>query len=69
MDKGGLNMIAGVPWWVYMMIIFIFFSGYMAFKAMRAEKKLEHQFIEQEGQVYMDRLEEARKLRRQRQQQ
>lgn len=69
MDKGGLNMIVGVPWWVYMMIIFIFFSGYMAFKAMRAERKLEHQFIEQEGQVYMDRLEEARKLRQQRQQQ
>jgi len=36
---------------------------------MRAERKLEHQFIEQEGQVYMDRLEEARKLKQQRQQQ
>ncbi|MFC4559145.1 sporulation YhaL family protein [Virgibacillus kekensis] len=54
-------MIAGVPWWVFMMIIFIFISGYMAFRAMRAERQLEQQFIEREGRVYMDRLEEERR--------
>ncbi|WP_425509528.1 sporulation YhaL family protein [Virgibacillus ihumii] len=53
-------MILGVPWWVFLMIIFIFLSGYMAFRAMRAERELEHQFIEKEGKVYMDRLEELR---------
>lgn len=35
---------------------------------MRAERKLEHQFIEQEGQVYMDRLEEERRLKQQQRQ-
>nr|WP_139343366.1 sporulation YhaL family protein [Virgibacillus siamensis] len=50
----------GVPWWVFLMIIFIFISGYMAFRAMRAERELEYQFIEKEGKVYMDRLEELR---------
>ncbi|WP_077324977.1 sporulation YhaL family protein [Virgibacillus siamensis] len=53
-------MILGVPWWVFLMIIFIFISGYMAFRAMRAERELEYQFIEKEGKVYMDRLEELR---------
>lgn len=33
------------------------FSGYMAFRAMRAEKKLEQQFIEQEGSIYIERME------------
>ncbi len=57
-------MIAEVmPWWVLMIIVFIFFSGYMSYRAMRAERKLEQQFIEQEGQIYMNRLEEARRLK------
>lgn len=59
--QGGLFVIAGVPWWVFMIIIFIFLSGYMAFRAMRAERKLEQQFIEKEGNVYMERMEEERK--------
>ncbi|MRH44122.1 SigE-dependent sporulation protein [Aquibacillus halophilus] len=53
-------MILGIPWWVYMFILFIFFSGYMSFRALVAEKKLEKQFIEREGKVYMDRIEEKR---------
>lgn len=56
-------MIAGVPWWVFMLIVFIFLSGYMAFRAMRAEKKLEQQFIEKEGNVYLERIEAERKKR------
>ncbi|MFB4167079.1 sporulation YhaL family protein [Virgibacillus sp. JSM 102003] len=61
-------MIVGVPWWVFMMIIFIFLSGYMAFRAIRAEKQLEHQFIEREGKVYMERMEEERKHKQEREQ-
>lgn len=56
-------MIVGVPWWVFAMIILIFISGYMAFRAMQAERKLEQQFIEREGRIYMDRMEEERELR------
>ena len=56
-------MIAGVPWWVFAMIVFIFFSGYMAFRAMYAEKKLDQQYIEQEGKIYMDRIEAERQLK------
>jgi len=56
-------MFASIPWWVYVMIGFIFFSGYMAFRAMKAEYELEQQFIEKEGKVYIDRINEARKKR------
>lgn len=57
-------MIAGLPWWVYMMILFIFLSGYMAFRAMRAERELDDHYIEHEGRVYMDRIEEEKERRR-----
>lgn len=56
-------MIASIPWWVFMMILFIFFSGFMAFRAMRAEKKLEQQFIEREGNVYIERMREEQRKR------
>lgn len=63
-------MIGGVPLWVFIVILLIFLSGYMAFRAMHAERKLDQQFIEKEGQVYMERLEEAKqkKATRERQQ-
>lgn len=57
-------MIAGLPWWIYMMILFIFLSGYMAFRAMRAERKLDDHYIEHEGRVYMDRIVEEKERRR-----
>lgn len=57
-------MILGVPWWVFITILLIFLSGYMAFRAMRAEQKLEQQFIEEEGQKYINRMEEERQSRK-----
>ncbi|MDC3417279.1 sporulation YhaL family protein [Aquibacillus sp. 3ASR75-54] len=54
----------GVPWWVYMFIFFIFFSGYMSFRAMLAERKLEQQFIESQGKVYMERIEQEREKKK-----
>lgn len=53
-------MIAGLPWWIYILIFFIFLSGYMALKAMRAERALEQQYIEREGKIYIDRMEAER---------
>lgn len=51
------------PWWVPVVILFIIFSGYMAFRAMQAEKRLEQHYIEQEGHVYMERLKQERARR------
>ncbi len=52
-----------IPSWAYLIIAFIIFSGYMFFRAMRAEKLLEQQYIEREGQVYMERIRQE-KLRK-----
>ena len=64
MDKGAKFVILGVPWWVFITILLIFLSGYMAFRAMRAEQKLEQQFIEEEGQKYIERMEKERQNRK-----
>ncbi|RYG72862.1 SigE-dependent sporulation protein [Lentibacillus lipolyticus] len=61
-------MILGLPWWVFMMILFIFLSGYMAFRAMRAERKLEKHYIEQEGKIYIDRIRREREQRQEQKQ-
>lgn len=57
-------MILQLPWWIYLIMMFICISGFMSFRAMRAEKRLEQQYIEQEGQIYMERMKQE-KLRRQ----
>lgn len=56
-------MIIGIPWWVFLCIVSIFFSGYMGVRAMQAEKELEKQFIEREGKVYLERMETERTMR------
>lgn len=56
-------MLFGIPIWVFFCIIFIFLSGYMALRAMKAEHHLEQQFIEREGQIYLTRIEEEKERR------
>lgn len=36
----------------------------MSFRALMAEKKLEKQYIETQGQIYMDRMEQERSKRK-----
>ncbi|WP_082234720.1 sporulation YhaL family protein [Halobacillus massiliensis] len=56
-------MVLGLPVWVFMCILLIFVSGYMAYRAMKAERKIEQQFIEREGRVYISRMEEEKDRR------
>jgi len=58
-------MVFNIPWWVLLMILFICFSGYMAFRAMRAERRLEQQFIEREGEIFIERMKQEKARRRQ----
>lgn len=57
----GINL----PWWVLLVILLILLSGYMAFRAMRAEYKLEQKFIEKEGEVYIERMKNEQRRRQQ----
>ncbi|WP_226576709.1 sporulation YhaL family protein [Halobacillus litoralis] len=56
-------MLFGLPIWVFLCIVFIFVSGYMAFRAMKAEHTLEQEYIEREGQVYLKRMEQEKERR------
>lgn len=53
-----------LPWYIYACIIGILVSGYMAFRTAREEKMVDHEFIEKEGQVFLDRIEQERQKKR-----
>lgn len=53
-----------LPWWIYACIIGILVSGYMAYKTSLQDKMVDEEFIEKEGQVYLDRIEQERQKKR-----
>jgi len=53
-------VIAGIPLWIIALVLLIIFSGYMALRAIREDYKLEQEYIEREGKVYMDRIQQAK---------
>ncbi|WP_368658565.1 sporulation YhaL family protein [Metabacillus halosaccharovorans] len=53
-----------LPWWIYLCVIGILVSGYMAFKTSRQDKMIDEDFIEKEGQVYLDRIEQERQKKK-----
>ncbi|WEG15034.1 sporulation YhaL family protein [Pullulanibacillus sp. KACC 23026] len=52
-----------LPWWMYFVIAGILFSGYQFIKANQEDRQADQAFIEEQGQVYMERIEKARKKR------
>lgn len=52
-----------IPWWIYFILAGVIFSGYMMMKTMKEDYDVEQEFIEQEGQVYIDRIQQERKRR------
>jgi len=61
--QGGMKMFSDTPGWVFLMMLLIFLSGYMAFRAMQSDKQSEKRLIEQEGEIYMDRMEREKERR------
>lgn len=52
-----------IPLWIYAVVAGILFSAFMTIKTSRADKKVDEEFIEQEGQVYIQRMEKERELK------
>ncbi|MED1561056.1 hypothetical protein AJ85_07175 [Alkalihalobacillus alcalophilus ATCC 27647 = CGMCC 1.3604] len=52
------------PWWIFLVIFGILFSAYMSMKYSLEERHVEHEFIEKEGQIYLERIEEEREKRK-----
>jgi len=58
--KGGEDRVMTLPVWVYVVVAGIILSAIMAVKTSRDEKKVDEEFIEKEGQVYIKRMERER---------
>ncbi|HWO98786.1 MAG TPA: sporulation YhaL family protein [Bacillus sp. (in: firmicutes)] len=54
-----------LPFWVYLVVMGIFFSGFMAIRTGQKEREIDDMYIEKEGQVYMQRMELEREKRKQ----
>ncbi|WP_453990623.1 sporulation YhaL family protein [Bacillus nitroreducens] len=53
-----------VPWFVYVALFGVLFSAYMVIRTTREERKIEDSYIEQEGNVYIERMNDERERRR-----
>lgn len=58
-----LYRIESVPWWVYLLVAGILFSGYQAFSISKEDKEVDDEWLEKQGNVYMKRMK-AEKERR-----
>ncbi|WP_082193306.1 sporulation YhaL family protein [Bacillus rubiinfantis] len=52
-----------IPIWIYFVMAGIIISAFMAIKTGREERLMEMENIEQEGEIYMKRLEQEKGLR------
>jgi hypothetical protein len=57
-------MLFTTPWWIYLALVGIVFSAYMIVRTSKEEKQVEDSFIEREGQVYIDRINHEKELRK-----
>jgi len=53
-------MIYSVPWWVYLAFAGVIFSAYMIIRTSKEERQIDEDFIEREGQVYIERMHAER---------
>ncbi|WLR51470.1 sporulation YhaL family protein [Bacillus tianshenii] len=52
-----------LPWWIYLVTAGIAFSGFMTIKTKKEDEHIDMQFIEQEGEVYIRRMEQEKERR------
>lgn len=52
-----------MSWFIFLLIVGICFSGYMTVRTAKDEREKEDVIIEQEGKLYMERLEKEKEKR------
>jgi|APAga8741244001_1050109.scaffolds.fasta_scaffold64364_1 heme/copper-type cytochrome/quinol oxidase subunit 3 len=62
--QGRRDKMISLPFWIYIVVAGIFFSGFMAIRAARKDHEQEQGFIAQEGEAYMERLKEEKERRK-----
>lgn len=45
-----------LPWWIYLILAGIVFSGYMTIRTTKEDKEVDQSFIEHEGEIYIERM-------------
>ncbi|HHY74446.1 MAG TPA: SigE-dependent sporulation protein [Bacillus bacterium] len=53
-----------LPWWIYLVLAGIIFSAFMMVKTAKEEQDVDMEFIEKEGEIYIQRMEEERARRK-----
>lgn len=53
-----------LPIWLYIVIAGVFFSAFIAIRTAREESEYEKEWIEREGEVYMERMQEEKERRK-----
>ena len=62
---GGItSFLATFPVWGYFIIAGIIFSGYKVIEGVLEDRRVDNDHIEREGQVFIERMEEERKRRK-----
>ncbi|WP_209122784.1 sporulation YhaL family protein [Alkalihalobacillus sp. BA299] len=64
LDFSSVVLLNADPWWMYFVVLGILVSAYYFMKYSIEDKKIDEEFIEKEGQVFMERIEEDRAKRR-----
>ncbi|MED1864680.1 sporulation YhaL family protein [Fictibacillus nanhaiensis] len=54
------NFFTMTPWWMYFVLCGIIYSGYRIVTLFQEDREIEQRVIEEEGRVYMERIERAK---------
>lgn len=54
-----------LPIWLYFVIAGVFISAFMAIKTAREDREYEREWIEKEGEIYIERMYEEKERRKQ----
>lgn len=54
-----------LPIWIYFVIVGVFVSAFMTIKTAREEQAKEREWIEKEGEVYLERIKKEKERRKQ----
>ncbi|WP_257008310.1 sporulation YhaL family protein [Bacillus sp. FJAT-45350] len=59
-ESAVVSSILAAPFWVHVTIVGIVLSGYLALRYSVEDRKMEQKWIEQEGEVFIRRMEEEK---------
>jgi hypothetical protein len=59
-----LTKLLGIPWWVYLVIAGILFSGYKAFSLSKQDKEIDDEWNEEQGNIFIRRMRDEKERRR-----